>query len=167
MQNLKTIYAQFNEVLDAYDKAANEVNKASSECIKSIILNKDSYTPSLSDAEMTIVEQIYTNMVKAIEKGEKTLYVNHCAISGIVLDALFFKGDFELLDILRESEPFCLLSSTAKDEIKAILELFNIESVNQSNLICNDLFRFYTMYQLPNREPIQSLNRKYNGVIIP
>lgn len=164
MKNLKSIYTLFNDALDQYDKSINEVNKLAANSIRTIILDKSRYSEPITDQDIKKVDSIYTNMVQTMVQSENTLYVDHIAISSMVIDALFLKGDFELLDILRSSKPFCLLSDDAKAEIKAILNLFEIHNVSQSDFIGNKLYNYQVANNLPQREMTCSLTRKYKGL---
>jgi hypothetical protein len=156
----------FNDALDQQDKAMNEVNKLAASKIRDIILNPSSYSDMITVDDINTVDAIYTNMVATMEKSENTLYVNHIAITGMVVDALFLKGDFEMLDILRSSRPFCLMTDGAKDEIKAILNLFEIYDISQSDFLGNKLYRFYSSNGLQKRKMTCSLDRQYEGLAV-
>ncbi|MBK6664942.1 MAG: hypothetical protein IPG48_02000 [Saprospiraceae bacterium] len=164
MRNLKSIYSMFNDAMDQYDKAIHEVSKYAAGELRNIILEPLCDSPMITDDDINTVDAIYTNMVATMEKSENTLYVDHIAISGMVLDALFFKEDFELLDTLRSSRPFCFLTDAAKAEIKAILTLFEIHNVCQSDFVGNKLYRFRDDNNLPAREMTCSLTRQYKGL---
>lgn len=164
MENLNSIYTLFNDKLDQHEKAINEVNKQAADTIRKMVLDKNNYTEPLYDTDMDRVAAIFTNMVYIMERSENIMYINHCAIVSNVMDALFFKGDFELLDILRSSEPFSLLSDDTKNEIKAILSLIEIYDASQSLFFGNTLYQFSKTNELPPRETICSLNRKYEGL---
>jgi hypothetical protein len=164
MENLKSIYIQFNDLLDSHEKGMNNLDRLASETIRKMITDKNSYTEMVTDDQMNMVEAIYTNMVNAMVKSENVTYIPYCSICGTILDALFFKGDFELLDLLRSSKPFNLLKPETKDEIMAILELFSMYDVNEATFFGNEFYQYYNKYNLPKRETIQSLSRKFKGI---
>lgn len=164
MKHLNLIYSKLNEVLDTFDIATHQLNIESEKAIRTILSDKKSYTENISDKEISIVVDTYVNMTETIISNEKCKFVDHASSASFVLDALFFLPDFQPLDLLRSSRPFCLLSSDAANEIKGIVKLNAMVDTNENNFFGIDIYSFCQEFNLQTRKMKYDLSRKENGL---